>query len=256
MLFREKSGEDSASQIQAFTDTWVWNMDAEYAYNELTTNPPENVAAMIEAMRGFIGQNDMMAYLVMMAQRMIELHRVLKPTGSLYLHCDPTASHYLKILLHTVFGPRMFINEIIWLRYGAHNDVGQGSKHRGRVHDSLLFYSKSRSSPWAQLYGPLREEYVRTTHRNVEMETNRRFRVSPVTGPGGASKGNPVYEWNGHTRAWRYSKETMQKLHDEGRLHYSKTGYVGKNCTWMIQREPPFKTSGRTSHLCLVHKNA
>ena len=96
---------------------------------------------LLDTMRGFLGENDMMAYLAMMAARLIELHRVLKPTGSLYLHCDPTASHYLKLLLDGVFGPRRYVNEIIRKRYGAHNDVGQGSKHFGRVHDTILFYA-------------------------------------------------------------------------------------------------------------------
>ncbi|MBA2775155.1 MAG: site-specific DNA-methyltransferase, partial [Chloroflexia bacterium] len=135
VLFQEKSGEDSASQIEVFTDTWAWNMDAEYAYNDLTTSPPANVAAMIEAMRQFIGANDMMAYLVMMTQRIKELHRVLKPTGSLYLHCDPTASHYLKILLDTVFGKDRFLSEISWRRTGAHSDGKQGRKNLGHIRD-------------------------------------------------------------------------------------------------------------------------
>ncbi len=104
VLFREKSGESSPAQIQAFTDTWAWDRAAEAASDELIDTGPHNVATMISAMREFVGRNDMMAYLVMMAQRLVELHRVLKPTGSLYLHCDPTASHYLKILLDTVFG--------------------------------------------------------------------------------------------------------------------------------------------------------
>jgi adenine specific DNA methylase Mod len=226
VLFREKSGEDSASQIQAFTDTWVWNMDAEYAYNQLTTNPPENVAAMIEAMRQFIGTNDMMAYLVMMAQRMLELHRVLKSTGSLYLHCDPTASHYLKMLLDTVFGVKNFRNEIMWKRYSSHNDSSQGTKHFGRIHDVILFYSKTDKPTWTQTFMPYDPLYVEESYKHIEGNTGRRYTTSPLTGPGGAAKGNPVYEWNGHTRAWRYSQQTMQKLHDEGRLQYSSTGYV------------------------------
>jgi adenine specific DNA methylase Mod len=125
VLFKNEAGTESESQITAFEDTWHWNLQAEQTYNELI-NEPDQVGRMVEAFRSFIGQNQMMAYLVMMAVRLKELHRVLKPTGSLYLHCDPTASHYLKILLDTIFGAENFRNEIIWKRYGAHNDVGQG----------------------------------------------------------------------------------------------------------------------------------
>src|SRR5438034_973246 len=143
VLFRDESGTESEAQITAFEDTWHWNIGAEQTFNELITEAPDHIAKMIEALREFIGTNQMMAYLVMMAARLVELHRVLKPTGSLYLHCDSTASHYLKVIMDTIFDPLNFRNEIIWRRYGAHNDVGQGSKNWGRVHDLLLFYCKS-----------------------------------------------------------------------------------------------------------------
>jgi len=226
VLFKDESGAEADAQIEAFDDTWHWGESAERTYKELVENAPERVAAMIGALRQFIGANQMMAYLVMMAARLVELHRVLKPTGSLYLHCDPTASHYLKIVLDAVWGGENFRNEIIWRRYGTHNDVGQGSRHFGRVHDVLLFYPKMGSSSWNQVFTPLDTEYVEETYRHIEPETGRRFTTTPLTGPGGAEKGNPVYEWKGHTRAWRYSKETMEKLDREGRLYYSRTGYV------------------------------
>ena len=168
----------------------------------------------------------MMAYLVMMAARLVELHRVLKPTGSLYLHCDPTASHYLKVVMDAIFGPLNYCNEIIWRRYGAHNDVGQGSKHFGRVHDVILLYTKTSSPTWNQVFTPLDPKYIEDTYRLAEPDTGRRFTTTPLTGPGGAEKGNPVFTWNGHERAWRYSRETMERLDKEGRLYYSKTGYV------------------------------
>ena len=228
MLFKEQSGEASPAQIRAFTDTWEWTLEAERTYEqEIITNPgtPANVKEMISAFRQFIGSNPMMAYLVMMTPRLVELRRVPKPTGSIYLHCDPTASHYLKLLMDTVFGPTNFRNEITWKRYGAHNDVGQGSTRFGRVHDIILLYGKGDSVTWHQGFVPLEESYVKSTYRYVDEETGRRFTTTPLTGPGGAEKGNPVYEWNGHTRAWRYSKETMQRLDEEGRLYYSRTGY-------------------------------
>jgi DNA modification methylase len=240
LLFKERGGNVSTAQLEAFDDTWIWSHASEAACLDILHRDPD-VWRMVDAMRSFLGESDMLAYLVMIAQRLVELHRVLKPTGLLYLHCDPTASHYLKMLMDTIFGVRNFRNEIIWKRYGAHNDVGQGSKHWGRIHDVLLFYSKSDSPTWTQLYGPLREEYVRSTYRNVEESTGRRFRVSPLTGPGGASKGNPVYEWNGHTRAWRINKTSMQELHDANKLYYSSTGYVGKKLYLDESKGVPFQ---------------
>ena len=158
----------------------------------------------------------------------MELHRVLKPMGSIYLHCDPTASHYLRLLMDAVFDPTRFRNEIVWRRYGAHNDVGQGSRHFGRIHDVILLYSKAENPQWQQLFTELDQRYVAQSYRYEEPETGRRFRLTPLTGPGGASKGNPVFEWKGHTRAWRYNKEKMESLDAEGRLYYSRTGYVSQ----------------------------
>ncbi|MEZ4541966.1 MAG: DNA methyltransferase [Chloroflexota bacterium] len=116
VLFRQEGGAESEAQIAAFEDTWHWNRAAERTYYELLENAPPHVSQMIDALHGFIGRNQMMAYLVMMAARLVELHRVLKPTGSLYLHCDPTASHYLKIVLDTIFGPLNFRSHINWIR--------------------------------------------------------------------------------------------------------------------------------------------
>ena len=225
VLFQEKTGQQSAAQITAFEDTWHWNIESERAYRDVVANAPGKLPDLLQAMRTFLGDNDMMAYLTMMAQRMVELHRVLKDTGSIYLHCDPTASHYLKLLMDSVFGAANFRNEITWKRYGAHNDVGQGSTRFGRVHDILLFYGKTQTPKWEQQFVPLDEDYVKSTYRYIDPETGRRFRTTPLTGPGGAEKGNPVYEWNGHTRAWRYNKDRMLELHEEGRIHYSRTGY-------------------------------
>ena len=231
VLFKEQSGEESPAQIRAFTDTWAWTQESQRTYeNEIILNPatPENVKEMVKAFRQFIGSNAMMAYLVMMAPRLVELRRVLKPTGSIYLHCDPTASHYLKLLMDAVFGKENFRNEIMWRRYGAHNDVGQGSTRFGRVHDIIFLYGKTDSVTWNQEFTALDENYVKSTYRYVDEDTARRFRTTPLTGPGGAEKGNPVYEWNGHVRAWRYSLETMKQLDAEGRIHYSRTGYPSR----------------------------
>jgi len=226
VLFKEQSGKESPAQIKAFGDTWNWAGAAE-SWADFAALCP--VPKVIELMRGFhntLGENDVMAYLVMMAPRLYHLWRVLKPTGSLYLHCDATASHYLKLILDGIFGAKSFKNEIIWRRYGTHNDVGQGSRHFGRVHDTIFYYTKGPGAIWNQVYTPLRPEYIAETYRLEEPGTGRRFMTTPLTGPGGAEKGNPVFEWNGHTRAWRYSRETMERLEAEGRLYYSSTGYA------------------------------
>ena len=123
ILFAEKSGEKSAAQITAFEDTWHWGDEAMAAYDDAMKLGVPRLADLLQALRAFLGQNDMMAYLTMMAVRLVELHRVLKPTGSLYLHCDPTASHYIKILLDAIFGPSNFQNEIIWKSTSAHGNA-------------------------------------------------------------------------------------------------------------------------------------
>lgn len=209
VIFRDESGRASDGQILAFEDTWHWGPSAEETYRYLTNTAahrgavPDSVSAIIGALRKGIGTNQMMAYLVEMAVRLVELRRVLKPTAWLALHCDPTASHYLKLILDAIFDARNFRNEIIWRRYGAHNDVGQGSRHFGRVHDVILLYTRDAASEpkWDQIFVPLDPKYVEETYRLVE-EDGRRYTTTPLTGPGGAAKGNPVFEWKGHTRAW------------------------------------------------------
>src|SRR5438874_1347909 len=135
LLFKSPKGQQSEAQITAFEDSWHWGEQAEREFDELLRQPNTDVAEMMKALRAFLGENDMMAYLTMMANRLLELHRVLKPTGSLYLHCDPTASHYLKIVLDGVFGKERFVNEVVWKRSDAHSDARQGSHHYGRIHD-------------------------------------------------------------------------------------------------------------------------
>ena len=137
VLFQEKDGSAAASQIRAFADTWKWNVESERAYQELVTRPGR-VSEVMQAFRTILGSNDMMAYLAMMAPRLVELRRVLKSTGAIYLHCDPTASHYLKLLMDAVFGGDKFRNEITWKRTSAHS----AAKRWGDVHDILLFYTK------------------------------------------------------------------------------------------------------------------
>jgi site-specific DNA-methyltransferase (adenine-specific) len=161
-----------------------------------------------------------------MAARLVELHRVLKSTGSLYLHCDPTASHYLKIILDTIFGADQFRNEIIWKRTSAHSDTRQGNVvHMGRVHDVILFYTKTNEAKRNEIYQPYSQEYIDSFYRYKDPD-GRRYRLDNIAGPGGAAKGNPQYEFLGVTRYWRYSKERMQELYEQGRIIQTKPGNV------------------------------
>jgi DNA modification methylase len=225
VLFAEKDSSKSGSQIRAFKDTWEWNIDAERAYLEIVAKS-DLVADALRAFRTFLGCTDMLAYLAMMAPRLVELKRVLKETGTIYLHCDPTASHYLKILMDAVFGPQAFLTEIIWKRSGAHSDFKQGRKQHGRIHDVILFYSKGADWKWIPQFTSYDQGYVDKSYRHVEPGTGRRYRLDNLTGPGGDMKGNPSYEVMGVTRNWRYSKENMEKLIAEGRIIQTKPGRV------------------------------
>ena len=224
VLFAEKDGSQSSSQIHAFEDTWEWNLDAQRSY-ELIVEQGGRVGDALLAFKTFLFNSDMMAYLAMMAPRLIELRRVLKETGSIYLHCDPTASHYLKILMDAVFGPQFFRNEITWKRSHAHSDAKQGAQHFGRITDILLFYSRGDRAIWNPLYRPYDEKYIERDYRRVD-ENGRRYRIGDLSGPGGAAKGNPRYEVMGVTRYWRYSKEKMDQLIAEGRVIQTRPGAV------------------------------
>ena len=227
VLFKEQTGEESPAQIKAFTDTWEWTQESERVFEqEIILNPatPPNVKDMITAFRQFIGRNAMMAYLVMMTPRLVELRRVLKPTGSIYLHCDPTASHYLKLLMDAIFGSMNFRTEVIWRRTNA---KGLAFKGYPRNHDTLLYYSKGDDFKWNRPFRPHDPEYVEQFYRFTESETGRRYRLSDLSNPN-RDRPNLTYEWNGHMRVWRWTKERMQEAHDNGIIHYSSTGLASQ----------------------------
>ena len=226
LLFKTPKGHSSEAQITAFEDSWHWGAEAETEYDELLHQKNTDVAEMIRSLRNFLGANDMMAYLTMMANRLIELHRVLKPTGSIYLHCDPTASHYLKIVMDAVFGGENFRTEISWKRSTAHSDAKQGRKQFGNIRDIIFFYTKTNDWKWNQLYTEYDENYVEKFYKHKEARTGRMYQLDNITGPGGAAKGNPSYEVMGITRFWRYSKDMMAKLIEEGRVVQTKPGTV------------------------------
>jgi DNA modification methylase len=219
VLFAEKDGSQSSSQIHAFEDTWEWNIDAERSYQHIVERGGR-VADALRAFRTFLFGSDMMAYLAMMAPRLVELRRVLKETGSIYLHCDPTASHYLKILMDAVFGPQFFRSEIIWKRTSSHGNV---STSFGDVTDTILYFARGQRPTWNQVYVPYSEYYLQTHFRFMD-ENGRRYEAENLRNPG--VRPNLRYEYKGfkpHPNGWAISREKMEKYDHDGRLVFPKS---------------------------------
>ena len=224
VLFKEATGAPEAAQIQAFEDTWNWDWAANEAHARLTTDPsvPAPLVELTKTLMQFLKPSPMLAYLVQMAIRLVYMHRVLKSTGSLYLHCDPTASHYLKLILDAIFGPTCFRNEVIWQRTGAHSDANRW----GRVSDTLLFYTKSDKYTWHTQYVPYGEEYIKERYHYKDDKTGRLFWPNTMTaaGPG------PAREFGGKSMPppagthWRFSQENIDRMEAEGRIYYSAKG--------------------------------
>ena len=223
-FFAEQDGTRAAAQIKAFKDTWRWDQAAAATYHEfvISQQVPDRAKRALIAFRDLLGESDMLAYLAMMAPRLVELRRVLKPSGSLYLHCDPTASHYLKLLLDAVFGPDRFRNEIIWKRTSSHND----SKRFADIQDCILYYTKTREPVWNPQYLPHGEKYLRT-HYNRKTSEGRTYRLDNIIRS--ASMGprpNLVYDYKGFKPVWgwRVERPKLEKLDSEGRLSWSSRG--------------------------------
>jgi Adenine specific DNA methylase Mod len=231
VIFKDESGRKSDAQIVAFDDTWHWGPGPEGHYAYLTNTGlnhgkvPAPVSTIIAALRAGIGENQMMAYLVEMAVRLVELHRVLKPTGSLWLHCDPTASHYLKVLLDAIFGPQQFFSEVVWKRWSAHGDA----KRLGAVHDALLFYGKTPRATFNKQYTAYDDAYVQERFKFTDPDGRRwaeQNLVSPnprpnLTYPYTASNG---VTYHPHRNGWKVTPERMRELDRKGRLHYPPKG--------------------------------
>ncbi len=228
ILFKSKTGDGSDAQIEAFEDTWHWNDYAEDAFDQVIRSGNTAAAEMLRAMRGFLGENDMMAYLAMMAIRLIELHRVLKPSGSLYLHCDPTASHYLKLLLDGVFGAEQFRNEIIWRRYSRPKGSQFDARRFGRSTDTILFYGKSEATRFnfAAIRVPLTDDELEARYNLIDLRG--RYCSGPILRSDGMGpRPNLVYEYNGFTpgaAGWRMTKAKVEALDAIGDLYWTKNG--------------------------------
>jgi DNA modification methylase len=222
LLFKDEKGVQAPSQIRAFEDTWSWASASELCFDTISDpNTPDSVRVMLETLYKLLGGSEMMAYLAMMTPRLMQLHRVLKPTGSLYLHCDPTASHYLKIVMDTIFRPENFRNEITWQRTNAHNDT----KKYGNNADIILYYVKTKQFVWNTQYQPYSDNHLMKKFSYTD-ENGRRYAKADLT----AAKlgGDVSYEWKGvkpySGRYWAYSRENMQRFHDDGHLVYSPSG--------------------------------
>ncbi len=256
IIFKPESNglKGATSQIKTFEDTWNWGAEAEREYIELlmgtlTTDPPsQKLIDFMKAMRNYLAECPLMAYLCMMAPRLLEMKRVLKPTGSIYLHCDPTASHYLKLLMDGVFGTGSYRNEITWKRSFAHND----SKRYGANVDIILFYTKTLSYTWNPIYTLHNAEYIA---RFRQTDIDGRLWTDDSLSAKGLSGGGYTYEYKGTTSLWRVPLETMQRLDTANKLHFTNKGgirmkrYLDENkgtplqCLW--DDIPPINSQAR-----------
>jgi site-specific DNA-methyltransferase (adenine-specific) len=230
LIFRESDGKRSSSQELVFEDTWRWNEKAEETCRALIESAGP-MAEVIHAFKTFLGTSDMMAYLAMMAPRLQELWRVLKYTGSLFLHCDPTSAHYLKMLLDSIFGPQQFRNEIVWKRKAGRGETNKEAIRFGVTTDVLLFYAKSAESNFYRQYRPSNPNYIKTKFTHTETD-GRKYRLDNITSP--SYRPNLVYEYKGHhppKNGWAVSPERMKEMDEKGRL------YIPANLKQRIQRK-------------------
>ena len=216
ILFNSPKGQKSEAQITAFEDTWHWGDQAEQEYTDILHQPNTNVAEMIQSFRKFLGTSDMMAYLTMMTIRLLELHRVLKPTGSLYLHCDPTASHYLKVMMDMVFGTENYRNEIVWQRTAVKGDA---RRKFGSVHDAILHYSKSNSYFFKPIFLGQEDRDYQSRFKFDDHDGRGTYQSAPLDSP--SPRPNLTYPYKGFSppsKGWRVSLSVMEELDREGRL--------------------------------------
>lgn len=216
VLFETRDGSRAPAQIQAFEDTWRWDQRSAEAFYKTVEDGPAQVAKTMRALRQMIGENDMLAYLSMMAPRLVELKRVLKDTGSIFLHCDDAASHFLKMLLNSTFGPDNFRNEIIWRNYSQKNvDTRFGS-----IHQSIFFYSKTDDYYFEQIYRPYTRRHVRKRYRKDDQgRWQETIGGNILTGPG-ATDGESGEEWRGvdptdKDRHWAVPQVLKEKLDED-----------------------------------------
>lgn len=220
VFFRSPEGSSSEAQVEAFRDTWSWTGDTELAFDEIIRSGTDAVM-VLDALRRHLKESDLMAYLVMMTSRLIELRRILRPTGSIYLHCDPTASHYLKLVMDGIFGPNRFRNEISWKRS---QPKSHATRNFSNARDVLLRYTKSDEWTFNPQYVAHDPEYVKKFYRHRESD-GRRYRLGDLTNPN-KNRPNLTYEFLGVHRVWRWTRDRMQQAHDAGLVVQSRAGSV------------------------------
>jgi site-specific DNA-methyltransferase (adenine-specific) len=220
VIFEQKSDDSAGAQIKAFEDTWHWDHIAAVAYKEIVEAGGQ-ISVVMQAFRSFLGESDMMAYLVMMAPRLVELRRCLKETGSIYLHCDTTASHYLKILMDAIFGIDKFRNEISWKRS---NPKSLGKINFPNCRDIILRYSKTNHCTFNKVYAEHNPEYIEKAYNHKDKD-GRRYQLLPVLNPND-DRPNLTYEFLGITRVWRWTRERMEKAYKNGLVVQQKPGAV------------------------------
>jgi site-specific DNA-methyltransferase (adenine-specific) len=238
VLFKAQTGDESQAQIEAFDDTWLWSQQTQEQYGAiLAGGAPIKVAEAIEAMHDLLGPNDVLAYLVMMTARLVELHRVLKQTGTLYLHCDTTASHYLRVILDAIFGADHFRNEIVWQRTTAKTLM---TKRLPSNHDLLLVYQKGDTATWNQaaVFTPYDEAALdaktlsKYSHKDPD---GRRYTLGDLNNPN-PDRPNLNYEFLGMTRTWRWTKERMLEAYEAGIVIQPKPGAVPRVKRYLDER--------------------
>jgi len=220
VLYKDESGDESQSQILAFEDTWHWSKDTTEPEFLALQKQGDNLSELLTTLVRVMGRNQMTAYLVMMSNRLQELRRVLKPTGSLYLHCDPTASHYLKMILDMIFGAGNFRNEIIWQRSNPKSHI---SLNFPNCTDTILRYTKSEKFTYYQPYGSHNPDYVDSAYKYHDEKGQ--YRLLPLLNPND-DRPNLTYEFLGVTRVWRWSKDRMKKAYEDGIVVQLKPGAV------------------------------
>ena len=226
LIFKEQGGARADAQIRAFEDSWHWDATARDIFEAITTTDvnegriPDHVARLLESLVRGIGHNDMSAYLVMMTPRLVQLYRVLKKTGTLYLHCDPTASHYLRVVLDSVFGPERFGNEIIWRRS---NPKSHATVNFPNVTDIILRYTRSARAVYHQPYGTHDPGYTAKAYRFSDAQGA--YRLLPLLNPN-KNRPNLTYEFLGVTRVWRWTRDRMQKAFEDGLVVQTRPGAV------------------------------
>ena len=214
------AGHAADASIEAFDDTWTWGDSAKDALMDIAKGTNRPLQVMMEAMHSAIGENPLMAYLAMMAVRLVELHRVLKDTGSLYLHCDPTASHYLKLVLDAVFGAENFRNEIVWKRS---HPKGHAFTRFASSHDVILAYGKDRNQTiWNPIWLEHPADRAEAQYANID-EDGRRYQLTSLLNPN-PDRPNLTYEFKGVTKVWRWTRERMEEADREGRIVVPKGG--------------------------------